>query len=90
MIRSQEWEKWQWDYNNAFREVEFNILGKNFISYIRIKPDKKTWVMLYQNEDNPNDWFIREEVISPDVWYYGKPILPQAYNYLLSKLIEKG
>lgn len=90
MLKSKEWENWNWDYNNAFREVGFNVLGKNFTTLVRVKPDKKTWVMLYQNEENPNDWFVREEVVSPDVWYYGKPILPQTYNHLLTKLMEKG
>lgn len=82
-------ETWKWNLEEAYKEVEFNVHGKQFIALVKISKDKQTWTMLYQNESNPQDWFIRKEIPSPDLWKYGRPVLPQTYNHLLKKLIEK-
>lgn len=82
-------ETWKWNSEEAYKEVDFSIHGKEFRAFVKISKDKRTWTMLYQNESNPDDWFIRKEISSPELWQYGRPVLPQTYNHLLKKLIEK-
>jgi hypothetical protein len=72
------------------RKVNFNVQGKEFIALVKISRDSKTWTMLYQNESNPDDWFIRNEICSQELWKYGRQVLPQTYNHLFQKLISKA
>lgn len=85
--------KWNYEYENSFFEVEFCIPGhteKWFNCFVQIHPDKKYWTMIYQNPDNYNDWWIRNEPISQSLWYYGKPLRPATFIHLFNKLVNKN
>lgn len=88
----KSFREWVYNYEESFKEVEFCIPGhteKWFHCFVKISIDKKYWTIIYQNPDNSNDWWIRNETVSQLLWYYGKPIRPVTFTHLFNKLVNK-
>lgn len=84
-------EQWEWNPETCYKEVTFSLPGhpeKEFICLVKVLKNKKNWIILYQNEDNPDDFWVRKELVSQPLWFYGKEINQITFDTLLNKLVD--
>lgn len=69
--------------------VDFTTQGKFFPCVVKFMPGNRHWTCIYINKENRNDWFIRNEVISPELLSHGTEVTEQVFEMKLNLILQK-
>lgn len=67
--------------------VDFNVQGKWFSCVVKFFEGDRHWTCVYFNKENRNDWFIRKEVISPELLKHGIETSPEVFDARLNQIL---
>lgn len=67
--------------------VDFNVQGKWFSCVVKFFEGDRHWTCVYFNKENKNDWFVRKEVISPELLKHGMEISPEVFDGRLNQIL---
>lgn len=69
--------------------VDFTTQGKHFPCVVKFIPGNRHWTCIYINKTNRNDWFVRNEVISPELLLHGVEVTEQVFEMKLGLILQK-
>ncbi len=89
LMTKESFENWVPNEQTRYFEVSYTLKGKEFICFVKCDLDKRNWTSIYANPNNPNDFLIRRENTSQELWAYRKSITEDKWKDLF-KLIVKS